>query len=150
MALGDLGRLTEFRVARPSQALVSPTAKKPANPRWRHALGRAAEELCARHLEERGCGLVARRFSCLGGEIDLIVEDRGVIAFVEVKARHGKRYGDAAEAVNYRKQRRLLVAARTFLRRRRWSSRRCRFDVCSVNLGDGKASVRWIRDAFRP
>ncbi len=120
-----------------------------ANPRWRHATGRAAEELAARHLEERGCRLLVRRFACRGGEIDLIVEDRGVIVFVEVKARRGRRYGDPAEAVSHRKQRRLLVAARTFLRRKRWSTRRCRFDLCRVDLDRGKATVAWIRDAFR-
>ncbi len=119
------------------------------NPRWRHATGRAAEELAARHLEEQGCRLLVRRFACRGGEIDLIVEDRGVIVFVEVKARRGRRYGDPAEAIGYRKRRRLLIAARTFLRRKRWSTRRCRFDVCSVYLERGKATVAWMRDAFR-
>ena len=119
------------------------------NPRWRHATGRAAEELAARHLEEQGCRLLARRFACRGGEIDLIVEDAGVIVFVEVKARRGRRYGDPAEAVGHRKRRRLLCAARTFLRRKQWSTRRCRFDLCRVDLDRGKATVTWIRDAFR-
>lgn len=128
---------------------MSPTTPSPTNPRWRHATGRAAEELAARHLERQGCGLIARRFACPGGEIDLIVDDRGVIVFVEVKARRGRRHGDPFEAVGYRKQRRLLIAARTFLRRKHWSTRRCRFDVCSVYLDGGKATVVWIRDAFR-
>lgn len=128
---------------------MSSTSTPPANPRWRHATGRAAEEFAARHLERQGCCLIARRFACPGGEIDLIVEDRGVVVFVEVKARRTRRYGHPAEAVSHRKQRRLLVAARTFLRRKQWSTRRCRFDVCSVYLDGGKARVAWIRDAFR-
>lgn len=122
----------------------------PRNPRWRHALGRAAEELAARHLQECGCVVLERRFAFRRGEIDLIVEHDGTVAFVEVKARRGERFGAPVEAVDGRKQRRLIATARHYLGQRGWRSRPCRFDVVAVSLERGRASVLWMRDAFRP
>jgi putative endonuclease len=120
-----------------------------ANPRARHATGRAVEDLAARYLERHGCRVVARRFGRRGGEIDLVVDDGGVVAFVEVKARRSDRYGSPMSAVTERKQRRIVGTARAFLAARRWRARRCRFDVVAVRLRDGYAHVEWVRDAFR-
>ena len=117
---------------------------------WGHRLGRAAEELAAEYLRERGCRVLARRFRARGGEVDLIVRDRGWIAFVEVKARHRDSLGGAAEAVDSRKQRRLGQAAAAWIRSR--GSQRAsgfRFDVIEVTVGGGHARTAWIRDAFR-
>jgi len=136
----------------PSHAYMSQHACRSgrrANPRWQHLTGAAAEDLVARHLEGRGCRIVARRFRCKGGEIDLVVGDGEVTAFVEVKARRSSRFGHAAEAVTWRKRRRLAIAARAFLRARDRPPGRCRFDVACVELRAGRASVEWIRDAFR-
>ncbi len=129
---------------------MSARSKKPyENPRARHAVGRAAEDLAAGYLQRHGCYVLDRRFTCRTGEIDLIVEDDGVLVFVEVKARHGCRYGGALCAVTTRKRRRIVATARAFLGQRRWRGRRCRFDVVGVRLHGGTAEVEWIRDAFR-
>ena len=80
----------------------------------------------------------------------MIVDDDGVIAFVEVKARRGDLYGHPAEAVNALKQRRLVSAARSYLGRENLFRARCRFDVFCVTTRGGRARVEWIRDAFRP
>ena len=119
------------------------------NPRARHAVGRAAEDLAAGYLQRQGCQVLERRFGCRVGEIDLIVEDEGVVVFVEVKARRGSRYGGVLCAVTARKRRRIITTARVFLGGRRWRARRCRFDVVGVRLQGGNAEVEWIRDAFR-
>ena len=121
-----------------------------ANPRFRQLLGAAAEELAARHLQRHGCEVLERRYRTRSGEIDLIVRDRGTIAFVEVKARRSDRYGTSAEAVTGPKQRRLVNVARAYLRHRGADRQPCRFDVVAVRLRKGRASVRWLRDAFRP
>jgi putative endonuclease len=123
--------------------------RKYENPRARHATGRAAEDLAAGYLERQGCHVLERRFACREGEIDLIVEDRGVVAFVEVKARYGYRFGGPLCSVTARKRRRIVATARAFLGRRRWRGRRCRFDVVGVRLRAGNARVEWVRDAFR-
>jgi putative endonuclease len=121
-----------------------------ANPRRRHALGRAAEEYASRHLREHGCAILARRYGRRGGEIDLVVEDEGVVVFVEVKARGTGAFGDPAEAVTPRKRRRIVATARRFLAEQAWRGRACRFDVVAVHSQRGKATLVWLRDAFRP
>lgn len=117
---------------------------------WGHSLGRAAEDLAARYLEQRGCAVLARRFRVRGGEIDLIVRDRGWIAFVEVKARHHDSLARGAEAVDLRKQHRLGKAAACWLHGRGpLEAKGFRFDVVEVTVGEGRARTSWIRDAFR-
>ena len=120
------------------------------NPRWQHILGRAAEQHAAHYLRRRGCRVIAQRFGGSGGEIDLIVEHEGTIAFVEVKARRASGFGEPVEAVNARKRKRIVATARRFLAAQRWRNRRCRFDVVSVRLRRGRARIEWLRDAFRP
>jgi putative endonuclease len=43
---------------------------------------------------------VQRRFRSGHRDIDLVVEQGGVVAFVEVKARRGLRFGDPVEAAS--------------------------------------------------
>ena len=134
----------------PAPPPEKPPAGGSGNPRWKHASGAAAEDLVARHLEAAGCTILARRYRRRGGEVDLVACDGATIAFVEVKARRGSRYGTAFEAVTVRKQRRIAQAARAFLAENDLRSRRCRFDVASVQITNGRAEVRWLPDAFRP
>jgi putative endonuclease len=49
--------------------------------------GRTGETLAALYLRLKGYRILARRVRTPVGEIDLIAEKSGVIAFVEVKAR---------------------------------------------------------------
>lgn len=116
---------------------------------WNHRFGAAAEELAARHLARRGCRLLARRYRWKGGEIDLVVRDGRVLAFVEVKARSGPAYGAAALSVTARKRGRIRRTAARWLSEHGPAGGPCRFDVVCVESSDGRARVRWIRDAFR-
>lgn len=116
---------------------------------WNHRFGAAAEELAVAHLERSGCRVLDRRYRWKGGEIDLVVRDGRVLAFVEVKARTGAGFGAAAAAVTARKRRRIWRTAARWLGENGPAGGPCRFDVVCVEAGDGRARVRWIRDAFR-
>jgi len=105
--------------------------------------GDAAEDRAARFLERCGLRLVARNYRTRQGEIDLIAHDGAVLVFVEVRMRSAKRFGDGAETVDWRKQRRLVAAARHYLMRL-GREPACRFDVVSLE-GD---EPTWIRGAF--
>lgn len=112
----------------------------------RQRAGAAAEAAAERHLVEAGCRVLDRNARYREGELDLVVREREVVAFVEVRLRTGERFGGAAASVDVFKQKRLARAAQRWLAERfgeRWPA--CRFDVVSV---DGSGRIEWIRDAF--
>ncbi len=77
--------------------------------------GGSGESLAAAYFELRG-GRVESRNRRLGGcEVDLVVRWPETLAVVEVKLRTRGDYGGAAAAVDARKQRRLLQAARALI-----------------------------------
>jgi putative endonuclease len=115
----------------------------------RSALARAGEEAAARHLAARGWRIVARNVR-LGraGEIDLVAERNGVLAFVEVKTRRGGRFGSPAEAVTPAKRARIRALALAWLQREAPRARALRFDVVEVRAGAGRATVTHLEAAF--
>lgn len=105
--------------------------------------GDAAENRALYHLKQQGLTLVERNFQCKGGEIDLIMREREILVFVEVRKRADARHGGAAASITARKQARLIVAAQVFLQQCRQLPE-CRFDVIAI---DG-ADLAWLRNAF--
>jgi putative endonuclease len=106
--------------------------------------GQLGEDAALAHLAARGLTLVERNFRCAGGEIDLIMRERGALVFVEVRRRADDRHGGAAASVTPAKQRRLILAAQVYLLRLR-TPPPCRFDVVALD-GD---TLHWLRDAFQ-
>lgn len=116
----------------------------------RREAGASAEALARRYLEERGLKLLERNFRCRGGEIDLIMRDGSCIALIEVRLRSDDRYGGAAASVNWKKQQRLIVAARyLLLTRPPLRGFPLRFDVVTLEPAHGDLRVAWLKDAFR-
>ena len=115
----------------------------------RRTLGQEAEEAAAQFLQAAGLRVIERNVRFVHGEIDLVCRDGAVVVFVEVKCRHA-RWGDApAEAVSWHKQRRLTRLAQHYLKWRRLTNARCRFDVVGVTIADdGTRHVRHLRAAF--
>ncbi|RJF97516.1 YraN family protein [Noviherbaspirillum saxi] len=105
--------------------------------------GAQGEDRALHYLQQQGMSLVERNFRCKGGEIDLIMQDRSSLVFVEVRKRAASRYGGAAASITGRKQARLILAAQIFLQRYRMPPA-CRFDVVAI---DGDA-LSWLRNAI--
>jgi putative endonuclease len=106
--------------------------------------GERAEDAALAYLERHGLKLKARNYRSRFGEIDLVLDDRGTLVFVEVRKRSNPRFGSAAESITATKRDRLIATARQYL----GSLRRevpCRFDAVLI---DGAGSVEWVRDAF--
>ena len=114
----------------------------------RLALGKDGERIAETYLKKRGCKIVQRNYRCAVGELDLIVVDRGVIVFVEVKTRSGLGYGGPLEAVAHRKQRKMIQVAQYFLNENKLASRDSRFDVIGITWANGKADVHYVQNAF--
>lgn len=69
-------------------------------------LGPWGEALAAEYLRKKRYALVACNYRCRFGEVDLIVENRTYVVFVEVKLRKSDRFAAAMEYVDHRKQNR--------------------------------------------
>lgn len=111
-----------------------PNARRGAMNHW---TGLAAEDAAARLYAARGCAILDRRRRRPEGEIDLIVRDRDVIVFVEVKRRGGPIDRDP---VSPRQWRRLEAAAQRYMVDAETGGAPCRFDVALVGA-DGAVEV---------
>ena len=115
----------------------------------RAALARAGEDLAARYLARNGWTILGRNIRYgRAGEIDIVAERAGVLAFVEVKTRSSDRFGSPGEAVTWRKQNRIRSLARHYLMNARPSARTIRFDVVEVRAGGPGPLITHLEGAF--
>jgi putative endonuclease len=114
----------------------------------KQALGREGERIAERYLKKKGYALVERNYRCRGGEVDLIVLDRRVVVFVEVKTRTDHGFGNPLEAVEPRKQRRMILAAQLFLHQKKLHERDARFDVVGISWPGTEPVVEHVQNAF--
>ena len=96
--------------------------------------------------EHRGMRCLERRYRTKRGEIDLIMQDKDTIVFVEVKTRKTGDIGLGLMAVTPAKQKRLTQAATLYLMYRHALNAAIRFDVVEVR-GDGQ--VLYVPNAFQ-
>lgn len=117
--------------------------------RARGDLGYRGERLAAKELERRGYEIVERRWRCRVGEIDLVARHGATLVVVEVKTRARRDDFSPLDAVDARKQRKLIQLAKAYLRARRLRDVTVRFDVAGVILAPGKSpEVDLVRNAF--
>lgn len=112
--------------------------------------GQWAEDRAAAQLEQAGLQLLARNYRCRSGEIDLVAADGNVLVFVEVRYRRRSGYGNAAESIDHRKQKRIIDSAHHFLQAHaRYRQFACRFDVILLSGEEAEPRMEWIRNAFQ-
>ena len=75
------------------------------------AIGRAAEQLVAQHLENRSYLILDRNWRNRWCELDIVARRDDTVRFVEVKYRANTAYGFAAEYISRDKSARLIRAA---------------------------------------
>jgi len=91
---------------------------------------------------------VQRRFRSGHRDIDLVVEQEGIVAFVEVKARRGPQFGGPLLAVNWRKRKELERSAKVWVDRHGRDAEQYRFDVVGVLLDGADVRVCHVENAF--
>lgn len=122
---------------------MDPQAKDAAR-RAAERRGLDAEARAAQALEARGWTILARRVRTALGELDLVAERQGLLAFVEVKAR--PQLAEAAAALSPRQQARIMAAAELWLADHPGhGTGGIRFDVLLV----APEGIRRVADAFR-
>ncbi len=93
----------------------SPLGARSPNPERQVAFrtGLSAESRAAALLIAKGFRILSRRWKSPAGEIDIVARRRGLLVFVEVKAR--ERLDDAAWSVTGRQRARIAAAAEAWL-----------------------------------
>lgn len=113
-------------------------------------IGKDAEKLAEKYLIKHHLKLLERNFSSRFGEIDLIMQDRDTVTFIEVRYRNSKMFGGAAASVTASKQSKIIKTAQFYLSQNpRHANKNCRFDVIAFEYDAAPSSPLWYKDAFR-
>lgn len=98
----------------------------------RNSSGRYGEEAAVIFLKKRGWNILERNFHTRYGEIDIIAEHETFIVFVEVKTRLDDSLFLPREAVDIKKQSKLILTAKIYLSTHDIGTLQPRFDVIEV------------------
>ena len=113
-------------------------------------LGHKGEDMAAEYLQQKGYCILERNWMNKGRkELDIVAMKDDVVVFVEVKTRRQGSVTSPIEAVDIRKQRRICMAADSFMKTYR-ADLPCRFDVVGIIYNDQASRVEHIENAFRP
>lgn len=112
-------------------------------------IGAAGESYAAKYYRDNGYQLLTANYRTRLGEIDIIVQKKNIIAFVEVKARTAGSIAKPREFVNKAKQLRIIAAANSFIAVNNIVNETLRFDVVEVYIGEmGEYEINCIENAF--
>ncbi len=109
----------------------------------RQAMGRYGEDSAQRFLERAGMVVLDRNWRCELGEIDLVLRDRDVLVFCEVKTRATNAFGSPVEAVTPDKLARMRRLGARWIETRGLRVPEVRFDLVGIRL-DAPAADRLV------
>lgn len=109
--------------------------------------GIGGEEVAVKQMKKNGYEILERNFWGTDGEIDIIAKKESYTVFVEVKYRTSREKGMPGEAVDKRKQRKIINAAKEYIAKYE-ADGDFRFDVAEVLEEDGQLFFRYIENAF--
>ncbi|GJQ57844.1 MAG: YraN family protein [Candidatus Scalindua sp. AMX11] len=103
------------------------------------ALWIKGEGLARKFLKKRGYKILKRNYVSKSGEIDIVAFDKGIIVFVEVKARISESYGSPVLAITKGKKRKIIKTGLSYLMENEIGNASYRFDVVSISYS--KAAI---------
>ena len=114
--------------------------------------GAWGEAIAAEYLRKKRYVVVAAGYHCRFGEIDLIVQNKKFLVFVEVKLRKNADFADARDYVNRYKQDRIRMTASMYLAQNP-TDLQPRFDVIEIYAPEGQGTInpkiQHLEDAFQ-
>jgi len=123
------------------------TEKYPINTRTK---GVTAETQAQHYLEDHGLLMLTRNYRCHHGEIDLIMQDKDTLVFVEVRSRVPKESGLAIETIDARKIHKIINTAEHYLQSAEIDPRQfCRFDIVTIDRINESSMLNWHPNAFQ-
>lgn len=121
------------------------TDKKPNKRQMAEQRGRTAEMLAVLLLRVKGYRILAQRFRCSVGEIDIVAVKGSMFIFIEVKARRNT--NEALESITAHQRNRIEAAAGVWLQSETSQNFAVRFDVITVAP---RTLPTHMMDAWRP
>ena len=114
--------------------------------------GDRGEEYAAAYLRKHHCKILERNYRKPFGEIDIIARKKNTYLFVEVKTRRCNPVERPIDAVDYRKQQRILRTAMTYIYENHVDADyRC--DICEVYIDPETLEllkINYFENAFAP
>jgi putative endonuclease len=107
--------------------------------------GKQSEQQACEYLIKQGLTVIEKNFQSRCGELDLIMQDNGVVVIVEVRYRKSNHFGGALESITSKKQARIMATTQYFMMINK-VDKPIRFDVVAMT---GDKSIHWIKDAFQ-
>ena len=101
--------------------------------------GRAGESIALRYLINNRANILETNYRINSGEIDIIAKINEELVFIEVKSRTSIKFGYPAEAVDYRKIRKIVNTAKYYILKNNLNNVPIRFDVIEIYLNDNKS-----------
>lgn len=106
--------------------------------------GNMAEKKACEFLQAKGLKLIEKNYRCRTGEIDLVMQDKSELVFIEVRYRTSNEYGSALDSVDHHKIKKLISAANHYITMHQ-TDQPIRFDVVGF---DSSLKPNWVTSAF--
>lgn len=122
-------------------------ARKPG---YAAEIGKKGEAYAAEWMQKRGYKILARNYNSPYGEVDIIAVTGEMLCFVEVKTRRTNAGMAGSQAVNRKKQCRIIQTALCWMQAHPEQQLQPRFDVCilSVQASETIVFYSYLEGAF--
>ena len=111
--------------------------------------GNEGEDIACDFLIKAGYKIKERNWHFGKYEVDIIVENEDLIAFIEVKFRTGNYFGDPEIFVSQKQKLNLIRVANHFIDKRN-ILKEARFDIIAIVKNNDQITINHIEDAFKP
>lgn len=113
-------------------------------------IGNEGEKIAKDYLEKNNYEILAMNYRVgRNGEIDIVARESGYVCFIEVKARKNTLFGRPCEAVNKKKQNKIIYLAYTYIKEKRLNGCNIRFDIVEILMNKQNGDqINLIKNAF--
>ncbi len=94
--------------------------------------GKSGEMLVRDFLVSKGYSILECNYRNKIGEVDIIAMDKNILVFIEVKSRTSTSYGYAFEAVDLKKQRKIINTSLVYIKFKNYKDIQLRYDIIEV------------------
>lgn len=110
------------------------------------SIGAHAEHIASQFLLKNKLQLIEKNYHCRQGEIDLIMQDKHELVFVEVRYRKLRKHGNAIETIQHHKLKRIQTAINHYIMTNNLGYIPCRIDVIGLHGNLQQPDINWVKN----